>query len=37
MMLAVNILLWLAVAGLAFIAALRGRLLLNAVIAELLN
>jgi hypothetical protein len=29
MMLAVNILLWLAVAGLAFIAALRGRVLLN--------
>ena len=29
MMLAINILLWLGVAGLAFIAALRGRVLLN--------
>lgn len=29
MMLAINILLWLVVAGLALIAALRGRVLLN--------
>jgi len=34
MMLAINILLWVVVAGLAFFAALRGRILLNGGLRE---